>query len=130
MKNLENKNAENNSDNLKWYFENEKNLTILAKRGKNPIVKNWLDRLLPYSKITEYFRNGYNVGFVLSDTDLVVDCDPRWRGSGAGAVADRTLLREGDARVLRTLQDQEYRACAIYRPYGLRLRGCRPRGIS
>ena len=77
MKNLENKNAENNSDNLKWYFENEKNLTILAKGKKNPIVKNWLDKLLPYSSITEYFRNGYNIGFVLSDTDLVVDCDPR-----------------------------------------------------
>ena len=77
MKNLENKNAENNSDALKWYFENEKNLTILAKGKKNPIVKNWLDKLIPYSKITEYFRNGYNIGFVLSDTDLVVDCDPR-----------------------------------------------------
>lgn len=77
MKNLENKNAENNSDVLKWYFENEKNLTILAKGKKNPIVKNWLDKLIPYSSITEYFRNGYNIGFVLSDTDLVVDCDPR-----------------------------------------------------
>jgi len=77
MKNLENKNAENNSDNLKWYFENEKNLTILDKGKKNPIVKNWLDKLIPYSKITEYFQNGYNIGFVLSDTDLVVDCDPR-----------------------------------------------------
>ena len=77
MKNLENKNAENNSDALKWYFENEKNLTILAKGKKNPIVKNWLDKLLPYSTITQYFQNGYNIGFVLSDTDLVVDCDPR-----------------------------------------------------
>ena len=77
MKNLENKNAENNSDNLKWYFENEKNLTILAKGAKNPIVKNWLDKLISYSSITEYFQNGYNIGFVLSDTDLVVDCDPR-----------------------------------------------------
>ena len=77
MKNLENKNAENNSDVLKWYFENEKNLTILAKGQKNPIIKNWLDKLLPYSSITEYFQNGYNIGFVLSDTDLVVDCDPR-----------------------------------------------------
>ena len=70
-------NNSNNSDNLKWYFENEKNLTILAKGKKNPIVKNWLDKLIPYSKITEYSRNGYNIGFVLSDTDLVVDCDPR-----------------------------------------------------
>lgn len=77
MKNLENKNAENNSDVLKWYFENEKNLTILAKGKKNPIVKNWLDKLIPYSSITQYFNNGYNIGFVLSDTDLVVDCDPR-----------------------------------------------------
>ena len=77
MKNLENKNAENNSDVLKWYFENEKNLTILAKGQKNPIVKNWLDKLLPYASITQYFQNGYNIGFVLSDTDLVVDCDPR-----------------------------------------------------
>ena len=70
-------NLTDNSDNLKWYFENEKNLTILDKRKKNPIVKNWLDKLIPYSKITEYSRNGYNIGFVLSDTDLVVDCDPR-----------------------------------------------------
>ena len=54
MKNLENKNAENNSDALKWYFENEKNLTILAKGKKNPIVKNWLDKLIPYSKITTF----------------------------------------------------------------------------
>ena len=77
MKNLENKNAENNSDVLKWYFENEKNLTILAKKGKNPIVKNWLDKLIPYSTITQYHNDGYNIGFVLSDTDLVVDCDPR-----------------------------------------------------
>ena len=77
MKNLENKNAENNSDALKWYFENEKNLTILAKGKKNPIVKNWLDKLLPYSTITQYHNDGYNIGFVLSDTDLVVDCDPR-----------------------------------------------------
>ena len=58
MKNLENKNAENNSDALKWYFENEKNLTILAKGQKNPIVKNWLDKLIPYSSITQYFNNG------------------------------------------------------------------------
>ena len=77
MKNLENKNAENNSDVLKWYFENEKNLTILAKGKKNPIVKNWLDKLIPYSTITQYHNDGYNIGFVLSDTDLVVDCDPR-----------------------------------------------------
>ena len=70
-------NSANNSDNLKWYFENEKNLTILAKGKKNPIVKNWLDKLLPYASITQYFQNGYNIGFVLSDTDLVVDCDPR-----------------------------------------------------
>ena len=70
-------NSANNSDVLKWYFENEKNLTILAKGKKNPIIKNWLDKLIPYSKITEYSRNGYNIGFVLSDTDLVVDCDPR-----------------------------------------------------
>ena len=76
MKNLENKNAEN-TDALKWYFENEKNLTILAKGKKNPIVKNWLDKLLPYSTITQYHNDGYNIGFVLSDTDLVVDCDPR-----------------------------------------------------
>lgn len=75
MKNLEN-NA-NSTDVLKWYFENEKNLTILAKGQKNPIVKNWLDKLLPYASITQYFQNGYNIGFVLSDTDLVVDCDPR-----------------------------------------------------
>ena len=75
MKNLEN-NA-NSTDVLNWYFENEKNLTILAKGKKNPIVKNWLDKLLPYSSITQYFQDGYNVGFVLSDTDLVVDCDPR-----------------------------------------------------
>ena len=77
MKNLENKNAENNSDVLKWYFENEKNLTILAKGKKNPIVKNWLDKLIPYASITQYHNDGYNIGFVLSDTDLVVDCDPR-----------------------------------------------------
>lgn len=77
MKNLENKNAENNVDVLKWYFENEKNLTILAKGKKNPIIKNWLDKLLPYASITQYFQNGYNIGFVLSHTDLVVDCDPR-----------------------------------------------------
>ena len=32
-------NLTDNSDNLKWYFENEKNLTILAKGKKNPIVK-------------------------------------------------------------------------------------------
>lgn len=79
MKNLENNvNSAENAENVhKWYFDNEKNLTILAKRGKNPIVKNWLDRLIPYASITEYFNNGYNIGFVLSDTDLVVDCDPR-----------------------------------------------------
>ncbi len=70
-------NSANNSDALKWYFENEKNLTILAKGQKNPIIKNWLDRLLPYSTITQYHNDGYNIGFVLSDTDLVVDCDPR-----------------------------------------------------
>ena len=70
-------NNSNNSDALKWYFENEKNLTILAKGKKNPIVKNWLDKLLPYSTITQYHNDGYNIGFVLSDTDLVVDCDPR-----------------------------------------------------
>ena len=70
-------NSANNSDALKWYFENEKNLTILAKGQKNPIVKNWLDKLIPYSTITQYFNDGYNIGFVLSDTDLVVDCDPR-----------------------------------------------------
>lgn len=70
-------NSANNSDVLKWYFENEKNLTILDKRKKNPIIKNWLDKLIPYASITEYFKNGYNIGFVLSDTDLVVDCDPR-----------------------------------------------------
>ena len=70
-------NSANNVDVLKWYFENEKNLTILAKGKKNPIVKNWLDKLIPYSSITQYFQNGYNIGFVLSDTDLVVDCDPR-----------------------------------------------------
>ena len=75
MTNLAN-NSEN-SDVLKWYFENEKNLTILAKGKKNPIIKNWLDKLIPYASITQYFRNGYNIGFVLSDTDLVVDCDPR-----------------------------------------------------
>ena len=50
-------NSANNSDVLKWYFENEKNLTILAKGKKNPIIKNWLDKLIPYSKITEYSRN-------------------------------------------------------------------------
>ena len=33
-------NSANNSDALKWYFENEKNLTILAKGKKNPIIKN------------------------------------------------------------------------------------------
>ena len=71
------KNLETNTDVLKWYFENEKNLTILAKGKKNPIVKNWLDKLIPYASITQYFQNGYNIGFVLSDTDLVVDCDPR-----------------------------------------------------
>ena len=70
-------NSANNSDVLKWYFENEKNLTILAKGQKNPIVKNWLDKLIPYSTITQYHNDGYNIGFVLSDTDLVVDCDPR-----------------------------------------------------
>ena len=70
-------NSANNVDVLKWYFENEKNLTILAKGQKNPIVKNWLDKLIPYATITEYFQKGYNIGFVLSDTDLVVDCDPR-----------------------------------------------------
>ena len=70
-------NLTDNTDVLKWYFENEKNLTILAKGKKNPIVKNWLDKLLPYSTITQYHNDGYNIGFVLSDTDLVVDCDPR-----------------------------------------------------
>ena len=71
------KNLTDNTDVLKWYFENEKNLTILAKGKKNPIIKNWLDRLLSYSTITQYHNDGYNIGFVLSDTDLVVDCDPR-----------------------------------------------------
>ena len=85
-------NNSNNSDNLKWYFENEKNLTILAKKGKNPIVKNWLDKLLPYSTITQYFQNGYNIGFVLSDTDLVVDCEHRNSKDGIDSLA---LLQHG-----------------------------------
>lgn len=32
-------NSANNSDVLKWYFENEKNLTILAKGKKIPLLK-------------------------------------------------------------------------------------------
>ena len=36
-------NSANNVDVLKWYFENEKNLTILAKGQKNPI-RRFLNR--------------------------------------------------------------------------------------
>ena len=57
-------NSANNSDVLKWYFENEKNLTILDKRKKNPIVKNWLDKLIPYSSITKFYFNSILILFL------------------------------------------------------------------
>jgi len=54
------------------YLENNKKLTLLKE--KTPILKNWTDRDCSASQIDAH--NG-NLGWVLSDGDLVIDVDPR-----------------------------------------------------
>jgi len=60
------------------YLENSKRLTPL--KDKTPILKNWTDRDCPASQIEAH--NG-NLGWVLSDGDLVIDVDPRNGGEAS-----------------------------------------------
>lgn len=60
-----------------WYISHKKNLTILGIASKQPMMKKWGELRITYDKVTSAFAKGHNVGLVLSDTDLIVDVDPR-----------------------------------------------------
>jgi len=50
---------------------------ITPVKGKIPILKNWVNKGITEKTYVDTAFRGYNYGVVLSDTDLVIDVDPR-----------------------------------------------------
>lgn len=58
-----------------WYLAQSRELIPL--RGKIPIHKNWTNRHFTKQQILHYIKRGFNVGWKLGPTDLVIDIDPK-----------------------------------------------------
>ena len=57
---------------INLFLNQQKKLTLL--RGKVPFFKNWQKKVISITKLLEYSGN---IGWVLGDSDLVIDVDPR-----------------------------------------------------
>jgi hypothetical protein len=66
---------------VEWFLEKGKNLTIVEKNGKVPTVKDWPKKRLTRPYLISKVKQGYNIGWVIGDGDLVVDVDPRNGGT-------------------------------------------------
>ena len=61
-----------NNSTIRQYLASGKQLTVLA--GKRPIVDNWTKKKIDEERI---FSHKGNLGWVISEKDLVIDVDPR-----------------------------------------------------
>ena len=67
-----------NADNpLNKYIYNNKNLIVLNKKSKQPFYKGWQNNKVNYVDIENKYNAGYNIGFLLSEKDLIIDVDFR-----------------------------------------------------
>ena len=55
-------------------------LILLSSTAKVPIEKGWQTKTYTTAEIARWMRRGGNIGILLSETDLVVDVDPRHGG--------------------------------------------------
>lgn len=62
---------------LNRYIANHKNLIVLKQKSKEPLYKNWQNNKPNYDDILAKYAQGFNVGYLLSETDLIIDVDPR-----------------------------------------------------
>lgn len=64
----------------------------LKKNGKSPLKEGWLDRD-PYTtkELSDLIRKGYNLGYKLDSTDLIIDIDIKNHPDGKLALSDLIL---------------------------------------
>lgn len=80
--------TEIDNDILNLFFDFGKQLIPVSKTephaSKRPLHKDWQNKKYTKAEILKYVIQGYNLGWQLSDTDLVIDVDPRNDKDGAG----------------------------------------------
>jgi len=64
----------NNKNIINDFLRNNKEITLLAKNGKNPVLKAWQNKKVDLFDIS--LHSG-NLGWLLKEDDLVIDIDPR-----------------------------------------------------
>lgn len=67
---------------LNYYIKKKLDLIPLRKptgdsQGKEPLRKEWQTKDYSVDDIKSFFNKGYNIGFRLDRSHLIVDCDPR-----------------------------------------------------
>ena len=98
------------------YLEANANLTPL--KDKRPVLKKWQSTKLSEEKVRAHKGN---LGWVLSEKDLVIDIDPRNKGSASfekltdqgGGVAGDTVKTAGGGSHIYLSIPQSYKGCKL-----------------
>ena len=93
-------------------YADYKKLFPLKKDGKTPLKKNWRELTYNPTELKEFILGGYNLGYKLDATDLIIDIDIKNHPDGKDAISDLVLMDileeygiKDDSLTVRTTSD-------------------------